>query len=365
MNKINTGYNFDLGLIDAFQDLNNKYPDQITGVYGSIRAHAWTSARPDFRLPEVSIEELADHVRMLGNIGIEFNYTLNSPYLGSKVEYAKREDELADIITLLSQIGVARIIIANPIVLETMRRKLPNLPIKIELSTILHVDTPMQLVAFKQIDERIDKVVGNILYNRDFNKLEAFARTCEMLDMEYEVMVNEFCSIASKRSEVPNFAHCIHRDSCYNCHAKNVAVEDAKLINNYPMGKCMSGRAHHAADWLRSPFILPQHMHYYNNVGIDNFKVTGRTAKTPYIKYIVESYLKQQYNDNLMKLWKPLETIYSDKDELSEHKFKFDIPTEHMDDFLAPWVARELDCNMQLCSDCQYCDRFAVENLGV
>lgn len=357
----NIGYNFDPELPAMLAKLNEQYAhtgNRIASVYGSDRAHAYCSARPDFRIPEISAGELDWHVQALAQVGIEFNYTFNTPSFGSKVDFIARQPEIKEWLEHLEHMGVARIIVADPMLLDFIARKIPGLNMKIELSTIMHIDTPMQLVAYKQLDPRIDRVVGNILYNRSFRKLEAFARVCKQYDMTYEIMTNEFCSTISTKEGVVNMGHCVYRDSCYTCHASNVTKQDAMAERNYPMGNCMSGRASNAADWLRSNFVLPQHLHHYRDIGINNFKITGRTAKTPYLLEMVSSHLAEYYEGNLMKMWKPLETIYSGKDELSEHKYKFDIPTAPMTKFLEPWLTGELDCTTHLCSECRYCDIF-------
>jgi len=357
--KLNVGYNFDKHMPEVLDQINREHgtaEDRITEVYGSDKAHAWLAARPDFRLPDITNSNLANHVALLLSYGIRFNYTMNAPYLGSKAEFMARKEELIEWTKFLVDIGVHRLIVSNPMLIEFFRRYLPKEKLRIELSTIMHVDTPMQLAAYKELDPRVDKVVGNILYNRDFTKLQYFAVACEALGMEYEVMVNEFCANTTGVGDTPNMAHCIYRDSCYQCHSENVTKKDAKLIQNYPMGKCMSSRGHNPADWLRTGFVLPQWLRHYENRGIHNFKVTGRTAKTPYIKMVAESYLRRDYTGNLLGLWKPLETIYSEKDELSEHKQRFSIPAEALQTFIDPWLTHKLDCNNKLCSSCFYCD---------
>jgi collagenase-like PrtC family protease len=357
----NIGCNFDTNLPDELASLNQQFHhtgNRISSVYGSDQAHAWCSARPDFRLPELTEQELAMHVAEYRRHGIDFNYTFNTPTFGSKAKFIERQHDITEWVLALWEMGVARLIIADPMLLDFISRKIPEVTMKLELSTIMHVDTPMQLIAYKQLDSRIDRVVGNILYNRDFRKLKAFNRVCERYGMSYELMTNEFCSTISTEDGVVNLAHCIYRDSCYACHASNTTKKEALAERNYPMGKCMSGRAKSAADWLRSNFILPQHLRHYNEIGITNFKITGRTAKTPYLLEMAQCHLAERFDGNLLQLWKPLETIYSEKDELSGHKHKFNVPADKMGDFLNPWVNGQVDCTTDLCSDCRYCDMY-------
>lgn len=366
--KLNVGYNFSGDLPSKLDALNQKFGDEnnaISSVYGSVLRHAWLSARPDFRLPAVPENMMASHIRRLSDYGIEFNYALNSINPGnSKSELMDRESEFINICRILQDMGVKRFIISNPILIEMLRRRAPDLDIQIELSTIMHVDTPMQILAYKQMDPRITRVVGNILYNRDFNKLKAFVNACEKTDMEYEVMVNEFCLTATGKMETPIAAHCVYRDSCYNCHAGNKSKDDALTLHNYPMGKCMTSRAFGAADWLRTFTCRPQDLHFYESIGIDHFKITGRTGTSEYIELMAEAYLSREWLGNYLELWKPLETIYNNKTE-AEHKHKFNLPTDRMYGFFEAFSEAKIDCNMVLCENCRYCDRWADKLQGI
>lgn len=362
--QLNVGYNFDRNLPQALSLLNNDpdilTQDKITSVYGSIREHAWLSARPDFRLPDIPVDEMATQIQMLKGYGIDFNYTLNSPNPGnSKAELMEREEEFLKICYLLADIGVSKFIISNPILIEILRRKAPSIDVGIELSTIMHVDTPMQLLGYRELDPRINRVVGNILYNRDFAMLEKFVKASNMTGIEYEVMVNEFCLNATGKAELPIAAHCVFRDSCYNCHAGNKTKDDALALHNYPMGKCMTSRAFLAADWLRTFTARPQDLHYYENIGINHFKITGRTGSTGYILTMAKAYLSRKFDGNYLDLWKPLQTIYNGKAE-ADHKHPFYIMTSEMDGFMDPFVNGEINCRETFCHECMYCDEWAA-----
>jgi collagenase-like PrtC family protease len=359
-NNYNCGYNFDINLVDTFKKLHDKYPNhRITTAYGSIAQHAEFSARPDFRLPDISEKELEQHIIALLDEGIGMNYTMNNIMVPPKKDWMEFQPKLVSLVHRLGDWGVSRITVSNSAMLNLIARYCPDVDIKIEISTIAHVDAVMQLGAYKAVDSRIDRVCGNIAKNREFKFLKAAAKEAKRLGMTYEVMINEFCSTAGKTLDGEVYAtHCIHRDECYAEHGTNKTKKDALAFSNYPMSKCMSGRASSGADWLRSMFVLPQHQHYYNDVGINNFKITGRTATTPYIEAVCEYYMAERFDGNLMHLWKPLETIYTGVAE-ADHKYKFDIPTAAMDNFLEPWISdKNFSCNNTTCMECKHCDNW-------
>lgn len=358
MNYFKVGVNFDFGLIPLFKELNKKYEGKgkIIEVYGSDKAHAALAARPDFRLPDVSTEDIKRYVGELKNIGIMFNYTMNSifPY-GSKKELLEHKQEIINFVKWLEDIGVYRVTIANPIMLEIIRNEAKS-NIKVEISTIAHIDTVTQIKYYKD-KYNVDKICGNLLRNRSFEFLEAAAGFCNRNGIIYEVMANEFCGVGGNGYAT----HCIYRDSCYICHATNKTLEDANSFNEYPMSLCTHSRDESPANWLKLRWIRPEDLKYYNRVGIHHFKITGRTGSSEYIKQTIEAYMSENFEGNLLNLWKPLESIKGK----SEFDVSYNIPNKSLDGFIKGWAnSYPLRCEYEVCGEtCKYCQNFYERNV--
>jgi collagenase-like PrtC family protease len=191
--------------------------------------------------------------------------------------------------------------------------------------------------------------------NRSVKFLRNAAKYCNDNDVQLELMVNEFCGVGSHGYAT----HCVLRDSCYLCHASNVTKEDALLFNNYPMGHCMDARNADTLNWLRVRWIRPEDIKRYNDIGIRNWKITGRTGTTDYIMKVAQAYISQKWNGNLLDLWKPLETIYSGESENS-FKQKCFIDNTKLDGFIDHWFEDEdFECSDELCgTTCEYCKLF-------
>lgn len=358
MNFFKVGINFDFNLIPLFKELNEKYEGKgkIIEVYGSDRAHASLAARPDFRLPDVSSEDIKRYVRELKELGIMFNYTMNSifPY-GSKKELLEHKQEVINFVKWLEDIGVYRITVANPIMLEIIRNEAKS-NIKIEMSTIAHVDTVTQIKYYKD-KYNVDKVCGNLLKNRDFDFLRAASDYCAKEGIIYEVMANEFCGVGGD-----NYAtHCIYRDSCYICHASNKTLDDANSFNEYPMKLCSNSRNQSPANWLKLRWIRPEDLRFYNDIGIHHFKITGRTGSTRYIKQTIEAYMSEEFDGNLLNLWKPLESIKG----ASEFDTYYNIHNKSLDGFIKVWTSSSpKKCENEVCGEtCHYCENFYERNV--
>ena len=356
LNQFKLGCNFDPILIDKIDELNTKYNNsKVTEFYGSEKRLAWLAARPDFRLPDISKIGFENFISKCNMKGIIFNYTLNTIYPGSKNELINNEKVIEETLNYFSNIGINRITIASPLVLELVRKYDKN--IEIELSTILHIDTVTQIKYFKD-KYNVKKVCNNLLKNRSFKFLENAAKYCNENDIQLELMVNEFCGVGSKGYAT----HCGFRDSCYLCHASNKTKDDALLFDNYPMGHCMDSRNSDPLNWLRVRWIRPEDIKIYNEIGINNFKITGRTGTTDYILKVANAYVSQNFEGNLLDLWKPLETIYNEQSENSFKQHTY-VDNKKLDKFIAKWSNnKEFECSNELCgSTCKYCELFYNE----
>lgn len=358
MNKFKLGTNFELELLTGIEALNKKYKssgNQITEVYGSIREHAWLAARPEFRLPDVTLGYLEKYVKKCNAIGVDFNYTFNSPSIGSKSFTLQNKDKIRDLVHYLEGIGVKRITVADMLLLDIIRNYIKS-DISIEISTIAHVDTVTQMKYLRDT-YKVDKICNNVLKNRSTRFLKNAAMYCEESGLELELMVNEFCAVGDDNSST----HCVFRDSCYDCHAQNITKKDATSYKMYPMSKCITARSTHETSWLKSMFVLPQDIERYNNIGIKNWKITGRTGTSEYLLSMAEAYLSSEYDDNLLKLWKPLETIYNGTNE-TEFNHNVNIEVNKLSNFLDKWFNDEtFDCANELCGKtCTYCTDYKI-----
>jgi|WetSurMetagenome_2_1015567.scaffolds.fasta_scaffold01141_12 hypothetical protein len=348
------GCNFDFKLIEDVKILNEQYSSsgsKINEFYGSERRMAWLTARPDFRLPDITKKEFENYISICNKYNIEFNYTMNTINPGTKSDlFNTKRDELQDFVKYLQDIGVKRITIANPLIMALVC-EVSN--IEIEVSTIAHIDTITQIKYLKETFG-ISKVCGSILKNRCIGFLKKAAKWCNENGIIYELMANEFCGAGGK----DYFTHCPLRDSCYIFHSTDKTKLDAERFN-YPMGYCIFGRKSDLYNWLRCRFIRPEDILRYVKIGINNFKLTGRTGSTDYLIKLAEGYLKQSWPYNLLELWKPLETIYSGQNEL-DFKHPGIIDNKKLNGFVDHWFDMpNFDCAEEICGEtCVYCSQW-------
>lgn len=352
-NYLKIGSNFDYQLIDKIREINDKHSDTIIDeVYGSRKESAELTARPAFRLPDVDRETFCEYVRRLKNVGVSFNYTLNTSYLGSKDEIQKKENTILEYIRFLSDSGVDIITVTLPLMAEYIRTV--DKKIGIEISTIAHIDTVTQVALWKE-RYGIRKVCGNLYKNREVKFLKNLAAYCNKNGIILSVMVNEFCGNGLEQGS--GATNCIYRDHCYSLHSIGYDKNE-QIYNNYPMERCIQSRAK-ATDWLKMNFIRPEDLRLYNTIGISHFKITGRTGSTNYILKVAEAYADEHFDGNLLELWKHLETISEECDD-STYVPNCYINNGKLETFLNFWFDDEQHiCANEECGiSCTYCNSF-------
>lgn len=354
------GCNFDESIPKLLNELNkDKNGIYIDEVYGSIKEHSWLTARPSFRLPDISENELREYIKRLKEIDIRFNYTLNTSTIGSKSEIYEKQDYITEQIKMLIDIGVDTFTVTLPYV-AGMIRKINN-NVGICVSTIANLESITQInVWFERYG--INKVCSNLSKNRDIRYLENAANFCNRNNIDLELMVNEFCGCGTANSGV---AHCIYRNHCYYLHSTDYTIGDSKKLDDYPMSCCISSRDKGEV-WLKLNYIRPEDIKLYNDIGINHFKITGRTANYDYLKRVITAYKYKLYNGNLLDLWKHLQTITDVKEE--EYKSDIYIDNRKLDGFLDFWFKNKGHlCYREVCGEsCSYCDNYyKIYILGV
>lgn len=274
-------------------------------------------------------------------------------YPGTKRGLASRKQAVIDRIRFIEDIGVRTVTVAHPLIAELVREASPR--IRIQVSTVSHIDTVTQVKIWRE-RYGITSVCGNLLKNRSVRFLQREAAYCRRQGIELVLMVNEFCVNAGGAGRRAYGSHCIYRDSCFLCHAGNKSRRDDELFDGFPMSRCIASRRT-ASAWLKAFFIRPEDVAKYHSLGIDWFKITGRTGSTDYILKVAEAYLRRSWTGNLLGLWKPLETITSGQAE-SEFRYPVFVDNKALDGFVDFWFAhRDHDCSEEVCGEtCRYCN---------
>lgn len=352
---LKVGCIFSHDFLDFINEINSRTEFvKIYEVYGSTLENSFLTARSSYRLPECDRQSFEKYIRKIVDMGLQFNYTMNASYIGSLDEIYNKQAYIKEYIKYLSGIGVRTITVTLPIVAEMIREV--DAEIGIEVSTIAHLDSVAQIQMWYE-KYAITKVCNNVMKNREIGFLRNAAQFCQRKGIVFTLIANEFCSNGTNNA-IDCAGGCIYRDHCYTLQSEGYTQEDMKKMNGYPMSVCDESRKHPIV-WLKSNFIRPEDMRLYNEIGIDHFKITGRTASLSYMKKVVKAYMEQNWDGNLVELWSNVSHLGRGEKQEEKENNVF-IPNKLLDNFLKFWFQNTNHiCSEELCGEtCEYCNQY-------
>lgn len=343
MIKYKIGYNFDEKIIPWLERLNKENKNaRIASVYASASSDAWLSARPAYRLPNIEYHQLKHHIDLLHNIGIEFHYTLNATYIGSKTDIESHLDDITCIVKTLEDLNVDSLIISHPLLMDIAHKNV-SIPIAISSAANIYSANQIGYLAEKFSCTSICLAPN---FNREITKLEKIQANIKQANCTLELIVNELCGLGynSGISSTP----CIYRESCFDCHSQNVTQQDDLLLEGYPQRICIRNRdLFDDALWAKLRIIRPEDIALYAGIGINNFKITGRTAKSSDLIRVISAYMNFDFDGDLSELW------YMDGKNKT-------INNKTLTGLLDFWFHnRQHHCDQEWCGvSCDYCNQF-------
>jgi collagenase-like PrtC family protease len=259
---------------------------RFSEVYGAHRTSITGGGRPSYRLPQVEPDVFERHVSEALRLGLRFNYVMNAPDFGGR---EKRPEWLRDVsgyLEYLANCGVSGVTIANPLLMQFVKREFPDL--RINVSLIAGVDTVAAAKEFE--DFGVDVINLNpFTINRDFDSLHAIRQAVRC---ELELYAN-----------IPCLDHCPRRTAHYKFSGHASQATGAAAIRQDPfLMRCSHTFLSEPTEFLRSPFIRPEDVSAYREIGIDIIKLSDRTEATEFLLKTARAYAEGKYEGNLFDL---------------------------------------------------------------
>ena len=136
----------------------------------------------------------------------------------------------------------------------------------------------------------IDRIVISPDLNRD---LDTLANMVEYSDAAIEIMLNEGCLFRCPYKP----AH--HR---FNAHKTRGESSDSEKENFRYVDLCGEMCLNDPQNIIQSPFVRPEDMGVYKDIGIEHFKIAGRNMPKEWILKVVRAYQQGEYDGNILDL---------------------------------------------------------------
>lgn len=303
--------------------LENSKGNKVDEVYLPCPQEYFGSGRI---VSKITLEDIIKVTKFCHENGIRVNVAFNSACEGLeeyRVEFVSR---LIKVIKDLHQnYGVDGIIIANPLLIRTIKKTLPT--VEVITSAFSDIDCLQRAVFFEKLGA--DTLTLNSL-NRD---LETLKEIKETVSARLRLMVNEGCLWKCPfRTFHNNFIS----------HASR-GLPDIDFCSE----ACIKLRKTYPFLVLTTDWILPQWLKYYKDV-TKNFKIVGRTMPNEWIMTRVKDYLNESFSGNLLNL------MESGLPQFLQ-RYNYYVDVSHFDE---NFFKKVTSCNKN-CFKCNYCINLA------
>jgi len=324
---------FDLATLDYYAGLSKFYPDSIVcETYGNLNPSPFGSGRAKSSpyLPNVNIAELETYISRSHQLGIDFNYTLNSACLGGAEFTQRGRRRIISFVDTLMKIGVKTFTVALPSLVPILKAHCPS--IVLCSSLICEIESVPAAKMFESLG--YDRLIIDDSIVRRFDIINALNKN---LNIPLEVLVNNTCLF-----------NCPWKSFHYGLlsHSDNLHDKDLELYYHW---QCMAIRTESQEELLLLRWIRPEDINKYENVKY--FKVVGRYhAQQADLRKTALSYISGSFDGNL---WDLLGNF------APQRRHGFIINNKKLENFLDYFINNPGVCKDTFCKDCGYCKFFA------
>jgi len=345
------GTNFDDAMIEAVKDYPVKY------IFGSHSRSLTGHGRSPSALPDVDGGRLRDHVSAAHSAGIRFLYAMNSVNLGGNEYRESFWRGLDSEVDGLVGMGVDGFIVANPLILERIKREHPGAEVAVSsFAKVTYVREIERLAAMGA-----DTIIVHQSRNRSFRFLKEAARAARREGARLELIATDVCLWG-----------CPFFETHINLMGE-ATREDGRMPPGsfgYPFLQCSAAMAADPVNLVRSRWIRPEDLGAYERIGIDRFKISSRRWSTEKIVRAVRAYSGGRYDGNLLDIMEYMGGFVAALaprlgEGADEHRAWMDLLGHiRMENSRFPrnWIQFFVDneCEEISCEECGYCERIAA-----
>ena len=358
--KISLATNYKDDLIDQIKD----YP--VYEIYGKLKNDFVGGGRPDNSLNDIEKEQFEKHVKEVRSAGIRFNYLLNGSCSSNNEQDEEWRNQFIEFLNYLRNIGVNALTVTNPHILKIIKKYFKN-DFYIRVSTFAGVDSYAKAKFWEEIGA--DYICADFTrINRDFYTLKYIQS--HLKHAKLEVLATNSCL-----KNCPMMF--THTSGIAHASSKNNNKRD---YEDWCLFDCQKKELFNLDEYIKSPWIRPEDVKYYEKIGIEHIKLTERNFPTEELIKRVKAYTIGKYDGNLLDLIQGHGVVKSDNLKLNrkEVKTSYEIYNEikrvrglgvtrecerhiyidnnKLDKFINFFI--EGKCNDN-CESCGYCSRIA------
>jgi len=295
MVKYSIGYNHDPAMIKLIEAAK----DYLSGFYFPIAAEFMGSGRAIKQRKNYS-EEINKIIDVCNKCSVKSELLINPTCEGKKTCDKKQIDRVVDYVRKLRDKGLKAVIVTNPIYIPEIKKNVRD--IEIQSSVNCYVKTVEQAMFMKDLG------VDVLTIDRDINRdLKLIKEIKEKTGLKIKMLVNEGC-----------LRNCPFRKIHFNM------ISHFCDTNEFDRRSCISMIKKYPEKLFSVPFVRPEDLKHYKGL-VDYFKLATRTMATGKIGLILDAYVNEKFDGDLLFLLstKALFDYFTDVNNkvLSENRF--------------------------------------------
>lgn len=338
----------------------------VAGFYGKLESDAVGGGRPSNASSPASKNTVEREVNKARDRSLTFDYLVNSSCLDNQELFNPMQRQMAALFDWLRNINVDAVTVSLPYLFLFIKKNYPNF--RISVSTMAQVNTVDKAKFWEDLGA--SKItLSEIEVNRDFKLIEQIRKAVKC---ELQLIANNGCLFQCPHA----FNHgLLTSHASQSGHFLNGFVVDFYRI------MCMYKRLKDPVNFIRSDWIRPEDICYYEDLGIDYLKIVNRGMSVGAIKNILDAYTKRSYDGNLLDLLPTLSKNYDHPKKNAFYLAKYFfrpglinilklfkikkafsdisvyIDNKLLDKFLLS--LQEKNCSFGSCKECGWCDSVA------
>lgn len=256
-------------------------------LYGKLNVGLIGGGRPTLTLPGVKKEKVKEFVDEAHRRKLKFNYLMNGTCFDNLEITKTGYKDIRKTLDWLSDISVDSITVSLPMVMEIIKKNYPNFAVSVSIQ--VRIDSFEKAKYWESLGA--DKL--NISYvdiNKNFDEIRKIkAHT----NCKIQTIANLMCM---------NRCPMVTLHANYNAHASQKNHVSDNFSFDYYLFSCAERLLSNPVEILKSAFIRPEDIHYYEEAGVDNIKLVERIMTTEALARIVKAYTVRSYDGNMMDL---------------------------------------------------------------
>lgn len=268
---------WDAEYIRCLAKLNNAAA-KVVELYGCLNTYGLPNGRVPLAHQDIPISEAQSIRKLFKEYDFSFTYLVNGPLVGK----GQSEFDLVEALQrVIDDLEPDAFVISDPRVGREVRRI--NSTIPIHISSIASVEVIEDFERFSDINP-CRLILAHDL-PKDPERLLPLLNYCQTNGVMVECMVTESC-----------LYKCPLKFQHYNAIASG---NDDSLYHAY----CLKQRLSDPRRFLEAgSFILPQDLSFYDGLGIDIYKISGRSKGVAWLLKTTGAYLSGHYEGDLLEI---------------------------------------------------------------